>query len=271
MIRPYKGLPDAVEAVLGVPGARLLVAGDPRVPLDDLRRAAGDRAEWRLGYLGESEIAAALSETTVAVFPYRAELDQSGALLQVIGAGIPAVVYDVGGLGEVVAAYGAGRVVAPGDVDGLTAAVRELLDDEDALAAARAGAERRAGGADVGARCRGASGALRGAGVRFRRKGRFSELVERQLDLFAADDAELLAEAAEAEGAWNAAAAEDAEEAYGDYQLVVDAIADRLLDIRESYAHTLDEEAASEYSAAFTREATRRYRRYATLLADLED
>ena len=78
--------------------------------------------------------------------------------------------------------------------------------------------------------------------MRFRRQGRFSELVERQLDLFAADDAELLAEAAEAEGAWNAAAAEDAEEAYGDYQLVVDAIADRLLDIRESYAHTLDED-----------------------------
>ena len=77
----------------------------------------------------------------MAVFPYRAELDQSGALLQVIGAGIPAVVYDVGGLGEVVAGYGAGRVVAPGDIDGLTAAVRELLDDEEALAAARAGAE----------------------------------------------------------------------------------------------------------------------------------
>jgi hypothetical protein len=107
--------------------------------------------------------------------------------------------------------------------------------------------------------------------VRFRRKGRFSELVERQLDLFGTDDADLLAEAAEAEAAWNGAPAEDAEEAYGDYQLVVDAIADRLLDIRESYAHTLDEEAALEYSADFTREATRRYRRYATLLADLEE
>ena len=107
--------------------------------------------------------------------------------------------------------------------------------------------------------------------MRFRRKGRFSELVERQLDLFAADDADLLAEASEAEAAWNVAPAEDAEEAYGDYQLVVDAIADRLLEIRESYAHTLDDEAASEYSADFTREATRRYRRYATLLADLEE
>ncbi len=65
--------------------------------------------------------------------------------------------------------------------------------------------------------------------------------------------------------------AEDAEEAYGDYQLVVDAIADRLLDIRESYARSLDDDAASEYSAAFTRGATRRYRRYATLLADLDE
>ena len=142
VIRRYKGLPDAVEAVLGVPGARLLVAGDPRIPLDALRRAAGDRAEWRLGYLDESEIARALGAATVAVFPYQAELDQSGALLQAIGAGVPAVVYDVGGLGEVVSAFGAGRVVSPGDVEGLTLALRELLDDADALAEARAGASR---------------------------------------------------------------------------------------------------------------------------------
>ena len=141
VIRPYKGLPDAIEAVGRIAGARLLVAGDPRIPVDELRRRAGDRAEWRLGYLGAAEMADVLGTTTVAVFPYRAELDQSGALLQVIGAGIPAVVYDVGGLGEIVAAFGAGRVVEPGDIEGLERALRELLDDEDALAAARAGAE----------------------------------------------------------------------------------------------------------------------------------
>jgi len=140
VIRPYKGLADAVEAVLGVSGARLLVAGDPRIPLDGLRRAAGDRAEWRLGYLDDEQIASALGAATVAVFPYRAELDQSGALLQTIGAGVPAVVYDVGGLGEIVERFGAGRVVRPGDVSGLQRALRELLDDEGALAAARAGA-----------------------------------------------------------------------------------------------------------------------------------
>ena len=43
------------------------------------------------------------------MFPYRAELDQSGALLQALGAGVPAVVYDVAGLGEPIRAFGAGR------------------------------------------------------------------------------------------------------------------------------------------------------------------
>ncbi len=140
VIRPYKGLPDAVEAVLGLKGARLLVAGDPRIPLDALRAAGGARVEWRLGYLGRLELERALSEATVAVFPYGAELDQSGALLQALGAGVPAIVYDVGGLGEIVRRFDAGRVVAPGDVAGLRVALRQLLDDGDALAAARSGA-----------------------------------------------------------------------------------------------------------------------------------
>jgi len=142
VIREYKRLPDAVAAVLGVEHARLLVAGDPRIPLDALRAAAGDRAEWRLGYLGQEEIEASLGEATIAIFPYGDELDQSGALLQTLGAGVPAVVYDVGGLGEIVAAFGAGRVVPPGDVTALTAAVRGLLHDADALAEAREGAAR---------------------------------------------------------------------------------------------------------------------------------
>jgi glycosyltransferase involved in cell wall biosynthesis len=145
VIRAYKGLPDALEAVLAVPGARLLVAGDPRIPLDELRARAGARAEWRLGYLGRPALERALSESTVAVFPYAAELDQSGALLQALGAGVPAVVYDVGGLGEVVGRFEAGRVVPPGDVDALREAVARLLSDDGALASARAGAARARG------------------------------------------------------------------------------------------------------------------------------
>ena len=140
VIRPYKGLPDAIEATRRLSGARLIVAGDAAMPLDGLRGA--ERVEWRLGYLPQPELDRALSAATVAVFPYRAELDQSGALLQALGAGVPAVVYDVGGLSEPVQTYAAGRVVPAGDVDALTEAVRGLLEDADALAAARAGADR---------------------------------------------------------------------------------------------------------------------------------
>jgi rhamnosyl/mannosyltransferase len=142
VIRPYKGLPDAVAAVRQVAGARLLVAGDPRVPLDALVAEAGAQAEWRLGYLDAAELARALSDATIAIFPYRPELDQSGALLQALGAGLPAVVYDVGGLGEVVGRFGAGRVVPPGDVGALAGAVEQLLGDRAALDDARAGAAR---------------------------------------------------------------------------------------------------------------------------------
>jgi glycosyltransferase involved in cell wall biosynthesis len=141
LIRPYKGVEDAVEAVLRVDGARLVVAGDPRVPLDEVRRRAGDRAEWRLGFLPESEVRRALTEATVSLFPYRAEIDVSGALLQALGAGVPAIVYDIGGLGEIVGRFGAGAVVPPGDIEAMATALQRLLEDPEALAVARRGAE----------------------------------------------------------------------------------------------------------------------------------
>jgi glycosyltransferase involved in cell wall biosynthesis len=142
MIRPYKGLGDAVEAVTKADGARLLVAGEPLEPIDRYRATAGDRVEWRLRYLSAAEVDEALGEATVAVFPYRPEIDQSGALLRALGAGVPAVAYDVAGLAEPVRRFGAGRVVPAGDVDALAAAITELTGDADALAAAREGARR---------------------------------------------------------------------------------------------------------------------------------
>ena len=142
LIRPYKGTEDAVQTVLGVDGARLLVVGDPRVPMDRLMQTAGERAEWRLGYLPEAELRRALSEATVGLFPYREEIDVSGALLQVLGAGVPAIVYDIGGLGEVVSRFGAGAVVPAGDAEAMSDALRRMIDEPLALAAAREGAER---------------------------------------------------------------------------------------------------------------------------------
>lgn len=141
VIRPYKGLPDALEVVRRIEGSRLLVAGDPAdASVDGYRRS--ERVEWRLGYLPEAEVERALAEATVALFPYRPELDQSAALAKALGAGVPAVCYDVGGIAEPVRRFGAGRVVAAGDVGALTEAARELLEDASALAAAREGARR---------------------------------------------------------------------------------------------------------------------------------
>ena len=48
----------------------------------------------------------------------------------------------------------------------------------------------------------------------------------------------------------------------------MDEVAERLLDVRESYAATLEAETAEEYRAAFNRAASKRFRHYATLLED---
>jgi glycosyltransferase involved in cell wall biosynthesis len=137
VVRAYKGIEDAVEATRRV-GARLLVVGDP---VDHVSLSA-THVEARLGYLPDDELDRALGESTVAVFPYRPELDQSGALLRALGAGVPAVAYDVGGVAEPIRRFDAGRVVAAGDVDALADALRTLLEDKDALERARAGAGR---------------------------------------------------------------------------------------------------------------------------------
>ena len=142
LIRPYKGIGDAIEVVKRVPGSRLLVAGDPMEPIDGYQAAGGDLVEWRLGYLAKAEVDRAYGDATLAIFPYKPGLDQSGTLLRALGAGVPAVAYDVGGLGENVRRFEAGRVVPAGDVQAMADAVAELLGDPAALEAARAGALR---------------------------------------------------------------------------------------------------------------------------------
>lgn len=100
------------------------------------------------------------------------------------------------------------------------------------------------------------------------RRSRFDELVRRQLDLFETDEATLLHEASDADSEWTSASAEESEELYGDYQLVVDAIGERLYDVREGYASSLDESAADEYRTTFDRLARKRFRRLASFLEE---
>jgi len=91
------------------------------------------------------------------------------------------------------------------------------------------------------------------------RRDRFGDLIRRQLELFAEDEHELLQEAEVAERAYDAAEREGAEEAYGDYQLVLESIMDRLEELRDTYASTLDADAADAYAQAFAHTARTRF------------
>ena len=192
----------------------------------------------------ETEIDRALAESTVAVFPYRAEIDQSGSLLRALGAGVPAVVYDVGGLAEPVRAFGAGRVVLAGRRRRRSPArSASCSTDAAALAEARAGALARARRADLGRRRGRAPRALPRASVSFRRN-RFGDLVQRQLELFAEDE-----DRAAARGRGGRAdvrrrrARRGGGGATATTQLVLEAIADGLEELRDTYASTLDDDA----------------------------
>jgi hypothetical protein len=99
-------------------------------------------------------------------------------------------------------------------------------------------------------------------------RGRFDDVVRRQLELFEQDEAPLLEEADEAEDIWTHAPREESEERYGEYQLIVDELASRLLDLREGYASTLDADTAETYRIAFNRVAVKRFRPYSGLLFD---
>lgn len=91
------------------------------------------------------------------------------------------------------------------------------------------------------------------------RRDRFGGLIRGQLELFAEDERELLDEAEAAEAAYDAAEREEAEEAYGDYQLVLESTANLLGELRDTYASTLDADAAEAYAQAFARAARKRF------------
>ena len=97
--------------------------------------------------------------------------------------------------------------------------------------------------------------------MRLRRRA-FGELVDTQLELFAADHAQLLADSEAALRAYDDAAGEDAEERYGDYVDLVDEVRDELELVRDGYAASLDEGTAEAYRAAFNVGARRRFSGY---------
>ena len=95
------------------------------------------------------------------------------------------------------------------------------------------------------------------------RRGRFTDLVERQLDLFERERAGLLSDCEAALRAYDSAASDEAEERYGDFLDLVETGQDELTEIRETYARTLDEGTADEYREVFNRLVRKRLPRFA--------
>ena len=90
------------------------------------------------------------------------------------------------------------------------------------------------------------------------KRGRFRDLIARQLDLFASEYPDVIEEAQERLDAYNRAQRDEAEELYGDYVDAVETGTELLADIRDAYARTLDEDIAEEYEAEFNRAVAKR-------------
>lgn len=93
-------------------------------------------------------------------------------------------------------------------------------------------------------------------------RGRFVELVERQLDLFEQEYAGLIRDCEAALRAYDRAPRDEAEERYGDYVDLVDSGRESLLEYRDGYAQTLDEDAVEEYEEVFNALVRKRLPRF---------
>jgi glycosyltransferase involved in cell wall biosynthesis len=149
VIRTYKGIDLTLRALPDiarrVPEVQLVIAGDPLDPVGPLRDLASrlgvaERVVWRLGFHPNEEIDTLIAGAGLVVLPYRQRVDSSGVLAMTLGRGRPAVVSDVGSLGETVQEFGAGAVVPPEDVGALADACVQLLTDPRARAQAIRGA-----------------------------------------------------------------------------------------------------------------------------------
>jgi hypothetical protein len=95
------------------------------------------------------------------------------------------------------------------------------------------------------------------------RRGRFGDVIARQLDLFARDHAELIRDCDEAERAYDRAPREEAEERYGVFVDLVEDGTEALADLRDHFAATLAEGVDEQYEHEFNRAVAKRLPRFA--------
>ena len=93
-------------------------------------------------------------------------------------------------------------------------------------------------------------------------RGRFVDVIERQLDMFQSEHAGLIRDTEAALEAYNGAPREEAEERYGDFLDLVETGTEALTDMRDAYAKTLEPDSAEEYRELFNRLVRRQLPRF---------
>lgn len=142
VMRRNKGLHLMLDALRHLPGRRLVLAGgfpEPALAAEIRARVAAEALPVELidRPIPEAEVPALFAGAALAVLPYGEFHAQSGVLHLAIAYGLPAVVTDVGALGEQVRRDGIGVVAPPGDAAALARAVSDALEPR-AWEAARA-------------------------------------------------------------------------------------------------------------------------------------
>jgi hypothetical protein len=93
-------------------------------------------------------------------------------------------------------------------------------------------------------------------------RGRFVDVIERQLELFQGEHAGLIRDTEAALEAYNGAPRGEAEERYGDFLDLVETGSEELTDMRDAYAATLEPDSAEEYRELFDRLVRKRLPRF---------
>jgi len=131
-LRSNKGVHLFIDALasLGDPAATIAGQGS-EIVVSGIRahiaQAKLKNCQFIPGFVAESDVARLFAGHAALVAPYTDFAAQSGVTHLALAHGIPIVVTDVGGLGDVVREYGVGRV-AKVDVSSLATAMSEVLD-----------------------------------------------------------------------------------------------------------------------------------------------
>jgi len=95
------------------------------------------------------------------------------------------------------------------------------------------------------------------------RRSRFGPVIATQLDQFAIEHRDAIADVNARLSVYNAADRDEAEELYGDYVDAVETATELLADIRDNYARFLDEEPGEQYEREFNRAVEKRWKPFA--------